>query len=182
MLAILFGLIVIGATFGIILYNALIKKQILVKEAWSGIDVQLKRRYNLIPNLISTVKGYSRHEKTLLEEVTNARTAAMDAQGVRNQGQAENMLTRTLRSIFALAENYPDLKASQNFLELQQALSKIEDEIQLARRYYNGTVREYNYAVQSFPSMLIANAFNFKKTEFFEIDYATERKAPDVQF
>lgn len=164
------------------LYNSLIRKRNLVREAWSGIDVQLKRRYDLVPNLIATVKGYSKHEKELFEKVTNARKEAIQAQGVQPQGQAENTLTQAIRSLFAIAENYPDLKANQNFLELQKNLAAVEDEIQLARRYYNGSVRDLNTSIQSFPAVLFARALGFKEAEFFEIEFATERKTPEVQF
>jgi LemA protein len=166
----------------VMVYNGFIRKQNLVQEAWSGIDVQLKRRYDLIPNLVRSVQGYAKHEKSLFEAVTSARTRAIEAQGVKPQAEAENTLTSQLRSLFALAENYPTLKASENFINLQQSLSEIEDQIQMARRYYNGTVRDFNILAQSFPSNLIANIFNFKAKEFFEIELATHREAPEVKF
>jgi LemA protein len=165
-----------------VVYNSFIRKQNLVKEAWSGMDVQLKRRYDLIPNLIRTVQGYASHEKTLFESVTQARAQALDAKGVKPQADAENTLTGQLKSLFALAENYPTLKANENFKELQQSLSAIEDEIQMSRRYYNGTVRDFNILAESFPSNLIAKMFDFKQKEFFEIELATQREAPEVKF
>lgn len=177
-------LIVIAALalYAIIIYNTLIKRSNLVKEGWSGIDVQLKQRSNLIPNLIEAVKGYMQHERTTLEKVTELRTACANASDVKSREQNENMLTGALRQLFALAENYPDLKASQNFIELQDSLTKIEDQIQLARRYYNGTVRDLNITVESFPSNLIANAFKFKTAVFFEIDNPADKEVPKVDF
>ncbi len=167
---------------GVFIYNRFVRLQNLVKEAWSGIDVQLKRRYDLIPNLVRTVQGYAKHERGLFESVTQARTKAIEAQGVRPQAEAENTLTTQLKSLFALAENYPTLKANENFMELQQNLSKIEDEIQMARRYYNGTVRDLNILVESFPSNLIAKWSGFQQKEFFEIELATQRATPEVKF
>lgn len=167
---------------GILVYNQFVRLQNLVKESWSGIDVQLKRRYDLIPNLIRTVQGYAKHEKGLFESVTQARTRAIGAQGVKPQAEAENTLTGQLKNLFALAENYPTLKANENFKELQQELSKIEDEIQMSRRYYNGTVRDFNILAESFPSSLIAKWAGFQKKEFFEIELATQRETPEVKF
>jgi LemA protein len=179
---ILLGLLVLAAFGAIALYNGLVRKRNLVREAWSGIDVQLKRRYDLIPNLIETVRGYGKHEKDLFEKLASARQAAISAQGVPEQGKAENVLTAGIRSLFAVAENYPELKASQNFLELQKTLSAVEDEIQMARRYYNGSVRDLNTSVQSFPAVLFAKALGFNAAEFFEIETATERRTPEVKF
>jgi LemA protein len=167
---------------GIYFYNRLIKLKNLMEEAYSGIDVQLKRRHDLIPNLIETVKGYQFHERKTLEDVTQLRTQIAQTYPRLNLAGLENDLSRALRSVFAIAENYPDLKADKNFLSLQTSLSEIEDQLQLARRYYNGTVRNYNIDVQSFPSNFVAGAFTFKRSEFFEIEYATERKSPDVKF
>ena len=181
MLMILLGLVILLVLGGITLYNSLVRKRNLVQEGWSGIDVQLKRRYDLVPNLISTVQGYSKHEKEVFEKVTNARKEAMQATGVAPQGKAENALTQGIRSLIAVAENYPDLKASVNFLELQKSLSEVENEIQLARRYYNGTVRDLNTSIQSFPAVLFARELGFKEAEFFEIELATERKTPEVK-
>ncbi len=167
-------------TVVILFYNGFVRLSNLKREAWSGIDVQLRRRYNLIPNLVETVKGYAGHEKNLLEDVVKYRNQCIDAQKVRAQESAENLFTQALRGVFALAEAYPDLKANQNFLELQTSLTEIEDQIQLARRYYNGTVRNYNIRVDSFPSLIIARLFKFKPADYFEIEFATERKVPEV--
>lgn len=150
------------------IYNSLIKLKNKCKEGWSDIDTQLKRRYDLIPNLVETVKGYAKHEQNTLEEVTKARTTAMGAQTIAEREQAENILSSTLKTIFALAEQYPDLKANQNFLDLQKTLTEIEEHIQLSRRYYNATARDFNTKIESFPSNLIANAFGFKIYEFFQ--------------
>lgn len=163
-------------------YNNLVSLRNRMKEAWSGIDVQLKRRYDLIPNLVETVKGYAGHEKGVFEEVTRLRGAAQSASGVAEKGAAESALTAGIRGIFAVAENYPDLKANQNFLELQQNLNQIEDELQMARRYYNGTVRDMNNIIESVPSNFVANAGGFKTGEFFEIEAPAERQAPAVHF
>ena len=176
-LLILVGIIV----WLIVIFNKFIRGKYLIAEAWSGIDVQLKRRYDLIPNLVETVKGYSQHERKLFEDIANIRSQCMSTQGVVEKGQAENALTQQLRSLFAVAESYPDLKANQNFLDLQKNLTAIEDEIQLARRYYNGTVRDFNIRVESFPSNIIAFIFAFKRAEFFEIEVATQREAPTVK-
>jgi LemA protein len=157
-------------------FNGLVKLRNRSDEAWSDIDVQLKRRYNLIPNLVNTVKGYAQHERELFEKVTQARTAAMGAQGVEEKGQAENALAGTLKSLFAVAENYPDLKANQNFLELQRELSDTENKIQAARRFYNGNVRDLNIKIEKFPNNLVAGIFGFKKKDFFEVDEG--EKAP----
>jgi LemA protein len=170
---------VLGAVF---LYNSLVRKRNLVQEAWSGIDVQLKRRYDLVPNLINTVKGYGKHERELFETVTRTRQTAIAAQGVAEQGKAENALTQAIRSLFAVAENYPDLKASANYLDLQKNLATVEDEIQMARRYYNGTVRDLNTTIQSFPVVLFARSLGFKEAEFFEIELALQRETPEVKF
>ena len=172
----------ISVVFGIIFFNSLIRQKMLMKEAWSGIDVQLKRRRDLIPNVVETVKGYMGYEKGLLKEVTEIRSKIDQAATVKEKGAQENNLSRTLKSIFALAEAYPDLKANNSFLGLQKNLAEIEDQIQLARRYYNGTARNYNIAVQSFPGNIVAGLFHFAPSEFFEIEYATERQVPDVKF
>lgn len=178
-------LLIIGSLiflYVIFIYNRLIRSQNLVKEGWSGIDVQLKQRANLIPNLVETVKGYMGHERNVLEKVTELRAQCLTSNNVKEREQNENMLTNALRQLFAVAENYPDLKASQNFIELQQALTNVEDQIQLARRYYNGTVRDFNILIESFPSNLIANSFNFKIAPFFEIEDIKEREVPTVKF
>jgi len=164
------------------IYNGLIRLRNRTDEAWSDIDVQLKRRYNLIPNLVETVKGYAKHERELFEKVTQARTAAMGAQTVEEHGQAENMLAGALKSLFAVAENYPDLKANQNFLELQRELSDTENKIQAARRFFNGNVRDFNIKIQKFPNNLVADALGFKKRDFFEVEEAAEREPVKVSF
>lgn len=166
----LFGLIVIAALIAIGLYNSLGKLKVLVEEGWSGIDVQLKRRYDLIPNIVSTVKGYASHENETLTKVTELRNVAMNASNVEDRMQAENQLTGTLKTLFAVAENYPDLKADQGFLDLQQTLRDVEEEIQGARRYYNGTVREFNTKIVVFPNNIIAGFLGFEKQPFFEAE------------
>lgn len=163
-------------------YNRLITLRNRTKEAWADIDVQLKRRYDLIPNLVETVKGYAAHERELFEKVTEARTKAMAAQTVKEKGEAENFLSQTLKSLFAVAENYPDLKASVNFLELQRELTDTENKIQAARRFYNGNVRDLNIKIESFPSNIIAKIFNLQKAEFFEIEEAAAKEPVKVQF
>ena len=164
------------------IYNSLVKIKNRAKEAWSDIDVQLKRRYNLIPNLVQTVKGYAVHERELFEKVTEARSRAMGAQSVEEKAKAENMLTNTLKSLFAVSENYPDLKASANFLELQRELRDTEDKIQAARRFYNGNVRDLNIKRESFPSSIVARIFSFKKMDLFELEEAEARETPKVNF
>lgn len=176
------GIALLVALWAVAIYNRLVKSRNLVLEGWSGIDVQLKRRYDLIPNLVETVKGYAGHEKEVLEKVVELRNSAARAETAGEKAPIENMLTQTLRQLFALAEAYPDLKANQNFLDLQGKLSEIEEQIQLARRYYNGTARDMNILVQSFPSNIIARSFGFAEAEYFEIELATEREAPKVQF
>jgi LemA protein len=163
-------------------YNRLVRGRNLVEEAWSGIDVQLKRRHDLIPNLVETVKGYAAHEKQIFEDVARMRSASISASGVAEKAAAENGLTGALRQLFAVAEAYPDLKANQNFLQLQENLNAVESELQMARRYYNGAVRNQNILVESFPSNLVANMFAFQKAQFFEIEDAKERAVPKVQF
>ena len=162
-------------------YNRLITLKNRAKEAWSDIDVQLKRRYDLIPNLVETVKGYAGHERGLFEEVTRARARAMGATNVKEKGEAENVLSATLKSLFAVAEAYPELKASTNFLELQRDLRDTEDKIQAARRFYNGNVMELNIKIESFPTNIITSALGFKKSEFFEAKEG-EKSAPKVSF
>ncbi|MBU2545240.1 LemA family protein [Patescibacteria group bacterium] len=164
------GILVLLVLWVIFTYNSLVSFRNRTKEAWSDIDVQLKRRYNLIPNLVETVKGYATHERELLEKVTQARASAMNAQTIDEHSKAENMLSSTLKSLFAVTENYPDLKASVNFLELQRELRDTEDKIQASRRFYNGNVRDMNTKIETFPSNVIANMFSFKKADFFEIE------------
>lgn len=168
--------------WAILIYNGLVRMRNMVQEAWSGIDVQLKRRTDLIPNLVSTVKGYAAHEKGTLEEVIRLRGVAQNAQGVGETAQAQGLLGAALGKLFALAENYPDLKANANFAQLQASLGEIEEQVQLARRYYNGAVRNLNIAVESFPSNLIAGRFGFEKAEFFELESPSERVVPKVEF
>jgi LemA protein len=173
------GLIILWVIFT---YNRLITLRNRAKEAWSDIDVQLKRRYNLIPNLVEAVKGYASHEKGVFEKVTEARTKAMGAQTVKEHSQAENMLSDTLKSLFAVAENYPELKASVNFLELQRELRDAEDKIQAARRFYNTNVRDLNIKIEVFPTNVVANIFKFARMEFFEIEQTAVREVPQVKF
>lgn len=163
------------------LYNSLVTLRNRVKNAWSQIDVQLNRRTDLIPNLVETVQGYASHEKGVFENVTLARSAVMSAQTVKENQKANNMLTGALKSLFAVAENYPDLKANQNFLELQQQLAETEDKIAYSRQFYNDTVLMYNNKCQMFPSNLIASTFHFEEAEFFEIEEST-RAVPKVEF
>jgi len=165
----------------ILVFNRLVTLRNRTKEAWSDIDVQLKRRYNLIPNLVETVKGYAAHERELFEKVTKARAMAMQAQSVKEKGEAENMLSGTLKSLFAVAENYPDLKASTNFLELRRELRDTEDKIQASRRFYNTNVRDLNIKVESFPTNIVAGLLGFKKRDFFEAE-GGEREVPKVNF
>ena len=176
------GILVLLAIIGVVMFNRLVRARNMVNEAWSGIDVQLRRRHDLVPNLVEAVKGYSKHESTLFNEITQTRVDSLKAGSAKAIGEAETTLTGQLKSLFAVAEAYPDLKASGNFIELQKGLVEIEDQIQYARRYYNGSVRDYNILAESFPSNVLANAFGFRKREFFEIEFATERQAPDVAF
>jgi len=164
------------------MFNRFVVLRNRTKEAWADIDVQLKRRYNLIPNLVNTVKGYAQHERELFEKVTQARAQAMSAQGAGDKAKAENMLSSTLKSLFAVVENYPELKASDNFKHLQEELTDTEDKVQAARRFYNGNVKELNVKVESFPSNIIAKMFNFKKMDLFELTAPEEREAPKVEF
>jgi len=165
----------------IISYNLFIRDRNLIKEAWSGIDVQLKRRYNLIPNLVETVKGYTLHERKLFEDITEKRSKSMSISDKHEKAAAETDISGMLKNIFAVVENYPDLKANENFLDLQKQLTDIEDQLQYARRYFNGSVRRYNIRIESFPGNIIAAVFDFKQEEFFEITLAYERKVPEVK-
>lgn len=166
---IILAIIVVLALWVVAMYNRFVRLRTRSEEAWSDIDVQLKRRYDLIPNLIETVKGYAAHEQTTLAQVTEARTKAMGAQTVAEHAEAENMLTGALKSLFAVSESYPDLKANTNFLELQRELTDTENKIQAARRFYNTNVRDFNIAAETFPSNIIAKWFTFTKKEFFEL-------------
>ncbi len=165
------------------IYNRLVRLRFTVKSSWSDIDVQLKKRYDLVPNLVETVKGYASHEKTVFEKVTQARSMAMQANSPAEMAKAETMLRDTLKSLFAVAEAYPELKANANFLQLQSQLQELENNIENARRYYNAVVRDYNTLIESFPSNLIAGPFNFKPEEFFQLETPeVERKPVKVSF
>ena len=181
-LLIILGVIVVLGFFVIGVYNGLIQLKNKVDEGWADIDTQLKRRYDLIPNMVETVKGYAKHEKETLENVTKARNMAMGATTPDGKAQAENMLSGALKSLFAVAENYPELKANQNFLDLQQTLKEIEEHIQLSRRYYNATVRDFNTKIEIFPDNLVAGMLKFEKRKFFEIEKAEERENVKVSF
>lgn len=174
--------VVLVVIYAISKYNSLIHLFNLVKEGWSGIDVQLKRRYDLIPNLVQTVKGYATHETKVLEKVTELRNKAMSSGNAQDKSQIEPQLTQALKTVFALSEAYPDLKANENFKELQAQLMLVEDNIQLARRYYNGVVREYNISISTFPSNLVAGSFGFKYVPYFELNVEQERSNVKVQF
>ena len=182
MLIVILVVIVLLILFTISIYNSLVRLKVQCDNAWSDIDVQLKRRYDLIPNLVETVKGYAAHEKTTLEGVVAARNSAMTAEGPAAKAQAEGMLTAALRQVFALAEAYPQLRAVESFTQLQQTLNSIEDSVQNARRYYNAVVRDFNTKIAQFPSNVIAGAFNFKPREFFEVGTPAEREVPKVSF
>jgi LemA protein len=182
---IVLGLVVLVLLFGVVAYNRFVSQRQQIKDAYANIDTELRRRYDLIPNLVESVRGYAQHERATFEEVTRARAAAIEAQGPAQQAQAENMLTSALRSLFAVAESYPELRASENFQALQAELSNTEDRIQVSRRFYNANVREYNERVQSVPSNVVASMFGFKQEEYFEIeeaDRATLEQAPRVDF
>ena len=178
-LYVLIFIVVVSIFYGVGIYNRLVKLSTLVAEAWSGIDVQLKKRYDLIPTLIEAVKGYASHEKETFENVTKARNQAQNATTVEGQQVTENQLNKALINLYAVAEEYPELKANENFLSLQNELSDVESDIEKSRRYYNGTTRDYNIIIDSFPSNIIAN---FKKAEYFEIDIEAERQNPQVKF
>ena len=179
---VLLAVVVLAGLSVAFLYNRLIRLRHLVEEAWSGIDVQLKRRHDLVPQLVDVVKGYVRHERSLLEDLTRIRGETMKARGPAEAEAAEERLTLSLRPILALAEAYPDLKANTNFLDLQQRLAETEDQLQMARRYFNGTVRNYNILVESFPANILAGLFGFGVKDYFELESATERDVPKVDF
>ena len=179
---IIVGVVVAAVLYVLTAYNSLVRLKNRMKEAWSDIDVQLKRRHNLIPNLVETVKGYAKHESQAFENVTKARAQAIGAQTPQAHAQAENMLTGALKSLFAVAEAYPELRANTNFLELQRELSDTENKIQASRRFYNGMVRDYNTAIETVPSNIIANAFGFVAAEFFELESEAEKATPEVKF
>jgi LemA protein len=180
---IVIAVIVIILIFWVIaMYNGLVRSRLNVKEAWSGIDVQLKRRSSLIPNLVETVKGYAAHERETLENVTRARSLLNNAQGPREAAQADNMLTSALRSLFAVSEAYPDLKANANFMELQRELTDTEDKIAYARQFYNTNVGNYNEKRTTFPTLIFANMFNFEAAEFYEVEDQAAREDVKVSF
>jgi len=182
---VILGLIVLVAIIAVVIYNRLVALRQETNQAWGDIDVQLRQRYDLIPNLVETVKGYASHERETLEAVVNARQQAIDAGSIGEQQQAENMLTGALRQLFALAEAYPDLKANENFLELQRELSDVENKIAAARRFFNNAVAEFNTAIEQFPAVLFAASLGFSRKEFFEIDVAEREQvaaAPEVSF
>lgn len=178
-LLIIVGVVVLG---GIGIYNGLVRLRNRADNAWAQVDVQLRRRYDLIPNLVETVKGYAKHEREVFTKVTEARAKAINAQTVKEQGEAENMLTGALKSLFAVVENYPDLKANQNFLMLQEELAGTEGKIAYARQFYNDTVMKFNMKQQVFPSNIIAGMFGFREKEYFEIEEAEAREPVKVEF
>ena len=183
----LWAILIVAAAIllsAVIVFNRLVRTRQMANEAWSGIDVQLKRRSDLVPNLVEAVKGYAAHERSVLDEVTRLRAAAraLPADDIASRAQAEGALSLALGKLVALAENYPDLKASANFLDLQQQLSQLETELQMARRYYNGAVRNQNVLVQSFPGNLVAGLFGFTQRDYFELSSEGERAVPQVGF
>jgi LemA protein len=178
---IVLGVIAVLVIWLISVYNGLIKLRNRTDEAWSDIDVQLKRRYDLIPNLVSAVKGYAKHEQETFQKVIDARTMAMSAKSVEEKGKAENMLSNTLKSIFALAEAYPDLKANQNFMQLQTELADTENKLESSRRFYNGNVRDFNTKIQVFPNNFLAGMLGFKKYDFFQVN-EEEKQNVKVEF
>lgn len=178
---IIIAVLLILVVFCIGIYNRLIRSKINVDEALFSIDVFLKKRYDLIPNLVEIIKGYASHEKTTLEEVVTARSKAMNAQGLQNEQETNNQLTGALKTLFALSENYPDLKSNTNFLDLQEQLSKLEEDIAMSRKYYNGTVREYNTSIQQIPVNIVASITGFKPAQFFKIEEES-KEVPEVKF
>ena len=182
---IILGIIIVCIVAIALIYNGLVTLKNRFKNAFAQIDVQLKRRYDLIPNLVETVKGYAAHERETLEAVTKARQQAIDVSGldsIKDRARVENMLTQTLKSLFAVSENYPDLKANENFLKLQEELTTTENKISFARQFYNDSVMQLNNKTEMFPSNIIAGMFNFKQAEFFEVEEEAERKVPEVKF
>jgi LemA protein len=183
MLGLVLLVLIVGAlAFVGLMYNSLVGLRVRADSAWSDIDIQLKRRHDLVPNLVETVKGYAGHEKSTFENVTKFRSMAMQATGPAERAQAEGQLTMALKSLFAVAENYPQLRASENFSSLQKSLAEIEDNLQNARRYYNAVVRDLNTSIQVFPKNLVAGMFGFQPRAFFELDATAEREAPAVKF
>ncbi len=182
-LQIYFGLLVLLIVWFVVVYNGLVKMRQLVRESWSGIDTELKRRYDLIPNLMETVKGYARHEKELFSAVAEARAAAVASDGdIRTQARDERALVNNVRQLLAVAESYPELKASEHFLDLQTELANTEDRIQAARRFYNANVRDLNTRIESFPINMVASVFSFEKEDFFEVEKAVIRNVVDISF
>lgn len=182
-LLVILAIIVILAIWAVVAYNRLVRQRNTVQESWRQVDVELNRRHDLIPNLVETVKGYAAHERGTFEAVTNARAAASSpSQSIAEQATNENMLTGALRQLFAVAEQYPDLKANQNFLELQRSLSETEDRIAASRRFYNANVRTFNTTIQSVPTNMIAGMFHFTEAEYFEAEDPDVRAAPKVEF
>jgi LemA protein len=179
---IVLGIVVLLLVWVMSMYNGLVRLRNQVKNAWSQIDVQLKRRHDLIPNLVETAKGYMKHERETLDSVTKARTQAMQAQGVAESAKAEGQLSEALSKFMLVVENYPDLKASQNFLALQEELTTTENKVGFARQFYNDQVQQYNTRIESVPTNILANMFGFKQSEFFQIEAAAEREAPQVKF
>jgi LemA protein len=179
---ILLGVVVLAGIWAVSVYNGLVRHKNVVAEAWSGIDTQLKRRADLIPNLVETVKGYATHERTTFDELARLRSAGQGQADVGARAQTEQAITAAIGKIMAVAEAYPELKANMNFQSLQNELADVEDQIQLARRYYNGTVRDFNVTIEQFPSNLIANFGGFKPAAFFQIDNEADRAAPKVSF
>ena len=179
---IVLAVVAVIAVLTIAIYNGLVSKRVRCREAWSQIDVQLKRRYDLIPNLVETVKGYASHERETLEAVIQARNSAISAQGVAQQADAENMLSGALRQLFALSESYPDLKANQNFGQLQEELTSTENKIAFSRQHYNDSSAVYNTARQKFPNNMIAGMFGFEKQDYFELEDPAAREVPKVEF
>lgn len=181
-LLIIVAIAVLFLFYGVSIYNRLVKLRTMVQEAWSSIDVMLKKRHDLIPNLVETVKGYATHERETFDSVTKARAAAMNANTLQEKEIAEKNLNQAMMNLNAVAEQYPDLKANTNFLQLQGELANLENDIEKARRYYNGTVRENNILVDTFPSNIIANMYKFTKSTFFELENIAERAVPNVKF
>lgn len=183
LLTLFLGIAVLVVVAVIVIYNKLVRLRTTVKSSWSDIDVNLKKRYDLVPNLVETVKGYAAHEKSVFENVALARSAAMKATSPGDKAKSENMFTETLKSLFAVAEAYPQLKANENFMQLQQQLKELEDNIEYSRRYFNAVVRDYNIMTETFPSNVIAGQFKFEKSDFFELEEAgVERKPVKVSF
>lgn len=174
------AVIVVLMIIAVVLYNGLVRGRNATDDAWSGVNVQLKRRHDLVPNLVATVRQYASHERSLFDEVSEARSRSLAAGNVSDRAKAENALSGTLRSLFAISEAYPELKANTNFLKLQEELATLEDELQMARRYYNGTAREQNDRVRQFPGNLLASTFGFGTIAYFELDSPDERNAPSV--